>query len=73
MPNIKLREEANYIAKDELLEHVSLSVLRDSKAGLPFIEGWTDGAVKKEPLKICDINGKMLFYDYTIKKRPARS
>ena len=68
MPSRALREEANYIARDELLETVSLSVLRDSKAGLPLVEDWSKGAITKQPLRIYDINGKLLFCDYTVKR-----
>jgi hypothetical protein len=64
----KYFEEANLIPKDELLEHVSLSVLRSTAIGLPGIADWKSGGVKKEPLEIYDINGKLLFFDYTIKK-----
>lgn len=61
-------ENANLISKDELLEHASLSVLRNASAVIPIITDWSKGGVKKESLEIFDINGKPLFYDYTIKK-----
>lgn len=66
--NEKYLEEANFISKEALLEHVSLSVLRNSTAGIPILSDWPRCGVKKEPLEICDINGKPLFYDYAIKK-----
>jgi hypothetical protein len=66
--NEKYMEGANFISKDDLLEHVSLSLLRNSTAGIPAIMDWVKGGVKKEPLVIFDINGTPLFYDYTIKK-----
>lgn len=66
MPASRLLEDKNFIVKNELLEHVSLSVLRDAKAGLPFLEEWPKGTVRKRPLEIYDINGKLLFCDYTI-------
>jgi hypothetical protein len=66
--NEKYSEEANFISKSDLLEHVSLSVLRNSTAGIPIITDWSNYGVKKEPVEIYDINGKPLFYDYAIKK-----
>lgn len=64
----KYLEDANLVTKDELLEQVSLSVLRNASAGIPLIMDLVKGGIKKEPLEIFDINGKPLFYDYTIKK-----
>src|SRR4030067_1021865 len=55
-------EDANLISKDELLEHVSLSVLRNASAAIPFITDWSKGGVKKEPLEILDI--KLVCYSY---------
>lgn len=40
-------EEVNLIQEDELLEHVSLAVLRSSAAGIPAIVGWPKGTVTK--------------------------
>ena len=64
----KYLEDANLIPKDELLEHVYLSVLCSSAAGIPIIADWAKASVTKVPVNIFDINGKPLFYDYTIKK-----
>lgn len=58
----------NVIPKDELLEHVLLSVLRDASMGLPGIPNWLKAGVQKEPLQIFDINGNILFFDLAIKK-----
>ncbi len=68
MVSEKYLEDANLISEDELLEHVSLSVLRNSEAGIPQIMDWARTGIKKEPLKIFDINGKPLFYDYTVRR-----
>jgi len=61
-------EDANLISKDELLENVSLSMLRSSLAGIPGIADWSRAEIKKEPLEIFDINGKPLFSDYALKR-----
>jgi hypothetical protein len=64
----KYLEEANLIQEDELLEHVSLSVLRNTAVGIPVIMDWSKAAIAKVSMKIFDINGKPLFFDYTIRK-----
>lgn len=64
----KYLEGANMIPAEDRLEHVSISLLRNAAAGIPVLADWVHGGVKKEPLKIFDINGAPLFYDYTIKK-----
>ncbi|NTW69547.1 MAG: hypothetical protein HGB23_06800 [Chlorobiaceae bacterium] len=64
--NEKYLEETHYISKDELLENVSLSVLRNSTAGIPGLCDWPRFKVNKEPLEIFDVNGKSLFYDFAI-------
>ena len=56
------------IPKDELLEHILLSVLRDASMGLPDIPNWLTAGVQKEPIQIFDINGSILFFDFAIKK-----
>jgi len=61
-------EEGNLVPEGELLEHVSLTVLRSAAIGVPGVTDWSRATVSKKPLKIYDINGKPLFYDYAIKK-----
>ena len=50
------------IPKDELLEHILLSILRDASMGLPDIPNWLTAGVQKEPIQIFDINGSILFF-----------
>ena len=64
----KYFEERNYVNKSELLEHASLAVLRNAKAAIPGIKSWSNCGIKNIPLTIYDINGKPLFYDFTVYK-----
>lgn len=63
-----LSERANLVPKDELLEHASLSVLRNANVKVPEIVGWEKGNVISKPLTIYDINGSPLFYDYRVSR-----
>ena len=47
----KYLEDANLVTKDELLEQVSLSVLRNASAGIPLIMDLVKGGIKKNLLK----------------------
>jgi len=68
MVSKKYLEEKNFISRNGRLEHATSSVLRGAAAGIPEIVDWTRGNVIKRPLKIYDINGKPLFYDYAVKR-----
>jgi len=61
-------EGKNFIPRDQILEHVSLSVSRNAIARIPGIVDFAEANVIKRPLKIYDINGKPLFFDYAIKR-----
>lgn len=64
----KYLEEKYLIKKYELLEYAALSVLRNATADIPGIVDLSKGNLIKKPLRVYDINGKPLFYDYTIKR-----
>ena len=66
MPSIRYPESDLMIAPDELFEHATLGVLKNAAAGLPGLEGWVAGAVRKSPVTIYDINGQPLFHDFEV-------
>lgn len=62
----KSGEEANFIAKDELVQHVALASAQGVAARFPGLEAWSGGTIRRKPLQIYDINGKLLFLDYPV-------
>jgi hypothetical protein len=56
----------NEIPKEELFEHAKISTTIDAIGRLPGTESWLNATISKLPIKIFDINGELLFYDYPI-------
>ena len=63
-----LNEERNLVPRTELLEHVGISLLKDRNLPIPEIVNLSRANILKTPLTIYDINGRPLFYDYTLKR-----
>lgn len=68
MASNPLKEDAHSISQGDLLEHASLGVMRNARIGLFGIKNWISGNVLNTPTKIYDINGKLLFLDFTVKE-----
>lgn len=54
------------IAKDELVEHALIGVLKNAAAGIPDLTRWVTGTLRKTPLTIYDTNGQPLFHDFEV-------
>ena len=59
--------EKNYITIDTAYEHACLAMQDFVDRGLVDIS-WINAEINCNPLEICDINGKKLFYSFPIKK-----
>src|SRR5678815_1615820 len=66
MPSRTNDEDEHLTPRQDLLEHSALAVVRQAAAGVPGMAGWLAGRVQKEPVRIYDINGKLLFLDFAI-------
>ena len=66
MSPVKYPEEAHFIARDEMTQNVSVASAQGALARLPGLEAWQRGSIRRKPLEIYDINGKLLFLDYAI-------
>ena len=66
MPSIKFPEEKHLIPKPELVEHAAMAALNAVVGQLPGLETWQRGTLRKLPMSIYDINGKLLFLDYPV-------
>lgn len=56
------------LSKDQLNEHAGLSVIRSVMAKMPHMSRWEEGKLAKTPTRIYDLNGSLLFFDYSVKK-----
>ena len=66
MPSRSKKESQHLTPHRDLMEHAALAVLRQAEAGLPGMSAWLTGRVQKEPVRIYDINGALLFLDYPV-------
>lgn len=66
MPSKRYPEGDLLVSADELHEYATLGVLKNAAAGLPGLDAWIAGAVRKTPLTIFDINGQPLFHDFEV-------
>jgi hypothetical protein len=66
MPSERYPESQSMIATSELVEYATLGVLKNAAAQIPGTAHWASGAVRKTPLRIHDINGQPLFYDFEV-------
>lgn len=68
MVSKELQEQKHYNTRNDLLEHASLAVMRTARTGLFGVKNWITANVMNSPTVIHDINGKILFMDFTVKK-----
>ena len=62
----KYPEEEHFVAPGKIVQHVSLAAAEGVSLGLRGMEAWQRASVKRTPVKIYDLNGKLLFLDYSI-------
>ncbi len=65
---MKYPEKKYMLSKEQLNEHAILSVVRSVMAKMPHMSGWKQGKLSKTPTRIYDLNGSLLFCDYSVKK-----
>ena len=60
----------NYVGIEKTREHATIALSEFVTAGSPGIKGadWKGAKINPEPLTIYDINGKRLFYQYSVEK-----
>jgi len=65
--------ENNYVSKEKAREHATVTMLKFVLAGTPGLEDedWKGATINPEPLTIYDINGKKLFYQFSVEKDGA--
>ncbi len=62
--------ENNYVSKEKAREHATVTMLEFVLAGTPGLEDedWKGATINPEPLTIYDINGKKLYYQFSVEK-----
>jgi len=62
--------ENNYVLKEKAREHATVTMLEFVLAGTPGLEDedWKGATINPEPLTIYDINGKKLYYQFSVEK-----
>lgn len=62
--------ENNYVGIEKAREHANIALLEFVAAGSPGLNGtdWKGAVINPEPLIIYDINGKELFYQFSVEK-----
>jgi len=56
------------ISEEKALEHATVYMLDAVLTHTPGLEEWRGAMVNPEPLTIYDINGKKLFYEFSVEK-----
>jgi hypothetical protein len=64
----KKTEPRFHVSKEKAREYVQLSIAKDWIGMSYGSEGWTGAKLDKTPLDIYDLNGQLLFYEYSILK-----
>jgi hypothetical protein len=68
MSPVKFPEEKYFAPPERIIQHAALSAAEGVASGLPGLEMWEKASLKRTPVKIYDINGKLLFLDYPVAK-----
>jgi len=68
-PTVHSTDEHSYVVSEEkALEHATVYMLDAVLTQTPGLEKWRGAMVNPEPLTIYDINGKKLFYEFSVEK-----
>jgi hypothetical protein len=62
------REEEYSVPKEKALDHAATRMLIGVVTKTPGLEGWKGATVNPQPLVIHDINGKLLFFEFSVEK-----
>ncbi len=60
--------DESIVSKNKALEHAAVFMLRAVLTKTPGLEEWRGARVNPEPLTIYDINGRKLFYEFSVEK-----
>lgn len=65
MPAVSAQEEKNYsVTVEEAFKHANANMISFIAADAPGFENWTGASVDPKSVKLYDINGQKLFYQF---------
>lgn len=62
------REEEHLVPREKALDHAVMRMLLGVVTKTPGLEEWRGALVRPEPLVIYDVNGHLLFYEFSVEK-----
>ena len=69
IPAVSAQEEKDYsVTAEEAFKHASANMISFIAADAPGFENWTGASVDPNPLELYDINGKKLFFRFSVYK-----
>ncbi|WP_327036754.1 C39 family peptidase, partial [Methanosarcina mazei] len=69
IPAVSAQEEKDYsVTTENAFKHANANMISFIAAGTPGFENWTGASVDPNPLELYDINGKKLFFRFSVYK-----
>ena len=68
IPAASAQKEDYSVTAKEALKHANANIISFIAAGTPGFENWTGASIDSKPLELYDINGKKLFYRFSVYK-----
>ncbi|WP_440947534.1 C39 family peptidase [Methanosarcina sp. T3] len=69
IPAASAQEEKDYsVTAEEAFKHANANMISFIAADAPGFENWTGASIDSKPLELYDINGKKLFYRFSVYK-----
>ncbi|PAV12737.1 hypothetical protein ASJ81_05460 [Methanosarcina spelaei] len=69
IPAASAQKEDNYsVTVEEAFKHANANMISFIAANTPGFENWTGASINPKPIELYDINGKKLFYQFSVYK-----
>jgi hypothetical protein len=69
MPAASAQKEDNYsVTAEEAFKHANANMISFIAADAPGFENWTEASIDTKPVELYDINGQILFYQFSVYK-----
>jgi hypothetical protein len=62
----KYPEDQYMVSAGEAMDHAFVSALIGTFSGMEGLKGWSGAQLYAEPVRIYDVNGKLLFYEFSV-------
>lgn len=69
VPAVSAQKEDSYsVSVDKAYEHANAHMISFIASDAPGFENWKEASIDSKPLELYDINGKKLFYQFSVYK-----